>query len=223
MLETIINHYTEGNKAQFANKLGVSAQTISAWIARNTFDNELIYTKCSDINPDWLLTCKGEMLKTDTREAKKHLIPLYDDVATIGGSKVVANTDGTSTPSEYIDTGDWFTDASAAIRHYCDSMIEYPSGCILALKEVKDRNLLIFGKNYVIETSEYRITKRLQKGTDDILMAYSTNCETYTDGKLVHEPIPVPRSAIIRIFLVLGYVVKQNGGTLVFSNTNYNK
>ena len=64
MLEAIIAHETNGNKAQFAKILGVSPQTISAWIARSTFDAENIYTKCRYINPSWLLTGEGEMLKT---------------------------------------------------------------------------------------------------------------------------------------------------------------
>ena len=50
MLEALISHFTNGNKAQFAKLLGVSPQTISAWIARNTFDSELIYAKCRYIN-----------------------------------------------------------------------------------------------------------------------------------------------------------------------------
>ena len=45
MVEQLVAQYTEGNKAQFAKLLGVSPQTISAWIARGSFDNELIYAK----------------------------------------------------------------------------------------------------------------------------------------------------------------------------------
>ena len=70
MLEGLIEHYTKGNKAQFAKLLGVSAQTISAWIARNTFDAELIYTKCRCVNPSWLLTGEGSMLQT-TKQAEQ--------------------------------------------------------------------------------------------------------------------------------------------------------
>lgn len=65
MVEQLINHYANGNKTKFAKLLGVSPQTISAWIARNTFDNELIYTKCVNVSPQWLLTGKGEMLSSE--------------------------------------------------------------------------------------------------------------------------------------------------------------
>lgn len=63
MLEAMINHYTNGNKAKFATLLGVSAQTVSAWGARNTFDSELIYTKCRYLSSNWLLTGEGSMLR----------------------------------------------------------------------------------------------------------------------------------------------------------------
>ena len=64
MLNAIIHHCTGGNKAQFANILGVTPQTISSWLKRNTFDIELIFAKCEYLNPAWLLSSgKGAMLK----------------------------------------------------------------------------------------------------------------------------------------------------------------
>lgn len=66
MLDAIIAYFTHGNKAKFATMLGVSAQTISAWGTRNTFDTELIYTKCRGISADWLLTGEGDMIKNET-------------------------------------------------------------------------------------------------------------------------------------------------------------
>lgn len=148
------------------------------------------------------------------------LIPFYDDVISIGGSKdMVAEPGQSYQPAEYVDAGDWFKDATAAIRHYGDSMTEYPSGCILAIKEVLDRSLIIFGKDYVIETSEYRITKRIQSGNkNESITAYSSNKETYPDGRQIHEPFTIKMETIRRLFLVLGYVVKKNGGTMIFNN-----
>lgn len=64
MLESLIAYYTDGNKAQFAVLLGVKPQTISAWISRNTFDAELIYTQCRGVSADWLLSGEGDMLRS---------------------------------------------------------------------------------------------------------------------------------------------------------------
>lgn len=64
MLECLINHYTDGNKARFASMIGVKPQTLSAWISRNTFDVEVIYKSCANISADWLLSGgAGDMLR----------------------------------------------------------------------------------------------------------------------------------------------------------------
>lgn len=168
-------------------------------------------------SPAWVLTGEGNMIldtvagKTDQKcERKKNLIPFYDDVASIGGvNSISASMDGKMPSNEWIDAGDWFLDATAAIRHYGDSMCEYPSGCILALKELHDKRQIIWGKNYCVETDEMRVTKRLQNGTDDYVLAYSTNTETYPDGHLIHEPFPIYKDTIRRIFMVIGCVIKE--------------
>lgn len=143
-----------------------------------------------------------------SRPAKKK-IPLYNDSVSVGGlNGVVANVDGQDQVTEWIDAGDWFPGATAAIQHYGDSMVEYPSGCILALKRVNDPRLLINGETYVIETDEFRITKQIQDD-GDYLVAYSSNRETYPDGRLIHSPIRIPKETIRHLDLVLGYVVKR--------------
>lgn len=143
------------------------------------------------------------------QEEEKKKIPLYDDATTIGGhNDVVANVDDASRVAEYIDAGDWFPAATSAIHHYGESMIEYPSGCILALKRVEDPRLLVNGEHYVIETSEFRVTKQIvDKG--DYIMAYSTNKETYPDGELIYAPFAIPKDDIRHMDLVLGCVVKR--------------
>ena len=220
IIKQLVNYYSEGNNARFAEKLGVKPQTISTWIARKSFDIELIFAKCDDISPEWLLTGKGEMLKGQTSEPAKgkNLIPFYEDVSTIGGhNSISAAVDGHMPANELIDAGDWFNDATAAIRHYGDSMVEYPSGCILALKLVQDKSQIILGANYCIETDEFRVTKRLQTCNDEsVFMAYSSNTETYPDGTPIHQPFAIPKASIRRLYLVLGYVVKQLSSGAVF-------
>lgn len=186
---------------------------------------EKFLKKYSEINPEWLLTGKGDMLKQDNlvNESKEiysnNMIPLYEDIETIGGTSVVANMSPNTKVNEWIDAGDWFNGATAAIRHYGDSMTEYPSGCILALKEVLDRDLIVWGKNYCIETSEYRVTKRIYDD-GDIITAYSTNEAAYTNGRSIHPPFPIPKKSILKIYRVLGYVVKEysNGPVMISNN-----
>jgi hypothetical protein len=170
----------------------------------------------------WLLTGKGEMLKSnDQKPEHRKLIPVYD-VSTIGGNnKLAANMDGSTQPSEWIDGGDWFSEATSAIHHYGDSMIEYPSGSILALRRIADIQMIIWGKNYVVETDEYRITKKLQRGlSEGYIRAYSTNEETYQDGTLIHQPIDISLSSIRRLEVVLGYVVKEQSSGKIYSVKN---
>ena len=173
-----------------------------------------------EISRTWLLTGEGEMLVNNCiRDTNKEngKIPFYDTV-TVGGRDVESVLDPVSQPTTYIDAGDWFRNATAAMRHTGHSMVQYPKGCILALKEVYDRDLIIPGRDYVIETDEYRVTKQIQLLKKDYFTAYSTNEETYSDGNFIHPPFDIPMKKVKHIMLVLGYVVNENGNTIFYSN-----
>ena len=64
ILKELIEQYSGGKNADFAEKLGIKPQTISSWMARNTFDIELIYAKCEDLDANWLLTGEGSMYRS---------------------------------------------------------------------------------------------------------------------------------------------------------------
>ena len=51
--------------ADLAKYLGIKNNTLANWKARNTVDVELIISKCDFVNPAWLLTGEGNMLKED--------------------------------------------------------------------------------------------------------------------------------------------------------------
>lgn len=53
---------------EFADFLGISKQTLSSWYQRNTFDIELLYAKCVLINPDFLFTGCGPLLKQNVQD-----------------------------------------------------------------------------------------------------------------------------------------------------------
>ena len=68
-VNALISYFSNGNKTAFASKLGLKPRSINNWIARNTFDADLIFSKCDGISAEWLLTGKGDMLinKTETQ------------------------------------------------------------------------------------------------------------------------------------------------------------
>lgn len=81
ILSKIESHYNFSRSAEFAKFLGITPQRLSNWKNRNTYDAELIYTKCVGLNPEWLLTGDGEMLKVS-----QNLSGVSEHGATYGGS-----------------------------------------------------------------------------------------------------------------------------------------
>jgi len=69
MLDEIKSHYEFKKDAELADFLKITRQTLSNWKSRNTFDAELIYSKCSELNPAWLLTGDGSMLQKDSEDS----------------------------------------------------------------------------------------------------------------------------------------------------------
>ena len=68
-LEALINYYSEGNKSMFGRLIGLQPSSITNWIRRDTLDFELVYSKCANLNPHWLLTGEGEMLKSTVHQS----------------------------------------------------------------------------------------------------------------------------------------------------------
>ncbi|SOU89431.1 hypothetical protein TNO010_400005 [Tenacibaculum finnmarkense genomovar ulcerans] len=82
IIREIIKGFNFKNDAKFAEHLGIKPQVLYNWKKRNTFDAELIYTKCIGINPVYLLTGKGEMLvseKAENNELQKEINNLYKE------------------------------------------------------------------------------------------------------------------------------------------------
>jgi len=227
MLEAILAHYTNGNKAKFASILGVSPQTISAWVARSTFDSELIYTKCSDISAEWLLTGKGDMVKSDTKADHKKTSMLFSkeivDREAIPFAEAVrsglspiplvtqtaaAGFGNTNFSIEESDVKEYYVIPKFK---YCkvDFMIEvsglsmYPhfnSGDVIACSILRNTQFIQWNKCHVIATREQGIlVKRLMPGDDmQHLRAVSDNKE--------YPPFDIPVDEITGIALVVGSV-----------------
>lgn len=138
-------------------------------------------------------------------------IPLHNNTSGTGkNNKEYTDTKvSRSRGNEWIDTGELFPEATSAIRYYGDSMVEYPSGTILILKQVTDAGVIIWGKNYYVETNEIAFTRRLQDGGKNHIIGYSSSPKTYPDGRLIHEPVKIPKKDIRSIHLILGCIIKE--------------
>jgi signal peptidase I len=200
-------------------------------------------TRYNDVNAEWLVTGKGEMLKDDVQPKaypnktddrfvvsepiennERKLIPFFDAV-TQAGTQAVVNMDA-AYPAEMVDAGDFFQDATAIMAVHGESMLpDYKPGSLIAMKEVYNKRLIILGEDYVLETSEYRVIKRIQKDLEDntCWLACSTNLEIWEQGplkgRLIHEPFSVPIDEVRRIYLVLGQIHRNHSNKIIHHNS----
>lgn len=67
MLDEIKAFYDFPTDADFAKHLGITPQVLSNWRNRNSFDAELLYKKCPDLNPSWLLCGEVPMVNPQNK------------------------------------------------------------------------------------------------------------------------------------------------------------
>ena len=204
MVKELIAHYSNGNNAQFASMLGVKPQTISSWISRDTFDLELIYSKCVDVSANWLLTGKGPMLESDAVTPTRHMqdltqfgIPLIPAKAMAGfftGEVIINEAD-----CEQINVPG--VKADFAIPVSGDSMTPlYLSGDMVICQFVNLSDMFFqWGKVYVINTNQGVLLKKVRPGSDKHSIKLISENSDY-------DPIDLPLSDIYQIALVKGLV-----------------
>lgn len=106
----ILNRLKETKKfktdTELANFLGISKSTLSNWYTRNSIDYDLLFSKCEQINIDWLITGRGLMFKNGENRItdatancfnsqdpfqKLQRIPLYSLENSIGLAPILHN------------------------------------------------------------------------------------------------------------------------------------
>lgn len=218
MLEALISHFTNGNKAQFSKLLGVSPQTISAWIARNTFDSELIYARCRYVNPSWLLTGKGDMLvKNDVQqnvETKREAIPAMEgipsDIAPIPlvTEHAAAGFGNDCFSIQESDVKDYYIIPKFRFNHV-DFMIEvsgismYPhfkSGDVIACTILHEAKYIQWNRCHVIATRDQGILVKR------IMPSEKEGCFKIVSENKDFPPFDLPKEDITGLALVVGCV-----------------
>lgn len=210
MILDLIDYYSNGNKTLFSKKLGVTPQTISSWLSRNTFDKELIFAKCENVSAEWLLTGNGPMLKEEVPAIQmlshpkvpekiidQQSINLYDVEAAANLKTLFVNKDQNILGQISIPD---IPRCDGAIYVRGDSM--YPilkSGDIIAYKEIHNFDNVIYGEMYLISFDI--------EGDDFLTVKYINHSEKDGYVKLVsynphHDPKDIPVSSINALALV---------------------
>lgn len=210
-LEKLVEYYGNGNKSHFAKILGVKAQTINTWLSRNTYDTELIFAKCDNINASWLLTGEGNMLRSESEKEEK--LPSvnqtyegapYFNVDFIGGFDVIVN-DQTRNPDFYINYPPYNQEGVVWCNLTGHSMEpEISNGDIIALREVTTPiQYLPAGEIYGIVTEEYRTVKRVRLSQKEgfVRLIPSNKSEEFCEQE-------IPISMILKVYAVLGSIRK---------------
>lgn len=216
MILALIEHYSNGNKAQFASRLGITPQGLSTWIKRNTFDAELIFSKCEGLSAQWLLTGEGELFennhqtkidKKSEKDEKMSIRPAltpHEGIPLIPLSAMAGALKGEQTVLEYECERyvvPAFTGADFLMPVKGDSMCPtYLSGDIVACQRVPMSDLFFqWNKPYVLDTKQGAIIKRIKPGSDkQHVLIVSDNTQ--------YDPFELTYSEIYAVALVIGII-----------------
>lgn len=81
ILNAIKKHYKFKSDAEFARFLGIKPNSLSNWYTRNTMDYERVFSKCVEIDGNWLLSGQGQMLRSQNNvTGETHLSGLNNTV-----------------------------------------------------------------------------------------------------------------------------------------------
>lgn len=155
-----------------------------------------------EINPVWLLTGDGEMLKSvDEQSLSKSAIPLVNEEA-IGGFGGGDNSVYSKNIRDYYVIPQLaHTKVDFMIKVLGDSMSpKYKNGDTVACTMIRESNFIQWNKTHLVSTKEQGLLlKKVIRGNDDDhLKMISINKE--------YPPFDVPKNEIIAMALAIGSV-----------------
>ena len=193
------------SKSDFGRTIGVSSAYVTS--IRKSIDDEKVLRiseKYPDLNIDWLLYGKGDMLKSESVPVKSFTqgVP-YFNVDFLGGFDLLP--DDQTTRPEYLIDFKAYDRATCWCNISGHSMEpEISSGDIIALREVPDPTFLPFGEVYaIVTTTGMRTVKRIGPGKDS--ETYSLIPANKSPEFGVQE---IPKSMVAKVFEVLGCMKK---------------
>lgn len=215
ILREIKNHYQLKSDVDFANFLDIPPTSLATWYKRGTFDYDILFAKCLNIDANYLLTGKGEIelkkLKGNhlNEEAVKYNsvadsnVRSFKPLPLIPIEAMAGYGSGELQVMEYekekfiIPT---FEGADFLISVRGSSMFpKYNSGDIVGCRKLTIDAFFQWNKVYVLDTTQGALIKRVRKGKDkDHVLIVSENQD--------YEPFELHRSEIYSIAIVIGVI-----------------
>jgi SOS-response transcriptional repressor LexA len=203
--DQIIGTLFKGNKSAFANAIGVTPSVVDNIVGKRqgkpSFDVVEKVSALAEINIDWLITDKGDMLKSSkgikpTKDGTGiPLIPVEAMAGCFTGSQTILLQEC----DHYVVPA--FKNADFLIYVRGDSMQpRYFSGDMVACKMLSPTDLFFqWGKVYVLDTDQGALIKKVEQGTDDETITLVSENENY-------KPFQIPRRAVYHIAIVMGLI-----------------
>lgn len=210
----LIEYYANGRPTTFAKQLGVAPSTISSWIARDSMDYDLIFAKCEEISPEWLLSGEGDMLRESCRTTAllKHGavdrihkespgIPLVSQKAVGGFSNGDFNIPEGDILGYYVIPRFRYLDVDFMIEVTGDSMTpRLCPGDIIACSVITNPRFIQWNKCHLIASREQGllVKRLLESGNPDYFKAVSDNRD--------YPPFDIPKDDICGLARVVGSI-----------------
>ena len=194
-------------KNKFYNETGISNGILDKKSGLSMDTIEKFYSTYPEINPEWLLTGKSEMLKsgnTNTETSKEESvkgIPLVNATAIGGYGNNVFSFEERDVKDYYVIPKFKHKQVDFMIEVEGSSMYpKYNSGDVVACRIIKERNFIQWNKTHVIATREQGIIIKRIKPSDapNSLLMVSDN-ESY-------DPFNVPEEEIEGLAIVVGVI-----------------
>ena len=202
----IISTLFKGNKSAFAAAIGVTPSVVDNIVGKRqgkpSFDVVEKVSALAEINIDWLITGKGDMLKGSNVTIKPTndgtgipLIPVEAMAGCFTGEQTVLLQEC----DRYVVPA--FKNADFLIHVRGDSMMpHYFSGDMVACKMLSLTDIFFqWGKVYVINTDQGALIKKVEHGTTPESITLVSENDKY-------KPFEIPRRGIYQIAIVIGLI-----------------
>lgn len=207
-IKLIAEKFFNGNITAMAKSTFISRTTINSIIGEKEVSpgyeviRRIVDNSSLNISSDWLITGKGDMLKSAASPAINHEYkgaPYYD-VDFIGGFDMVLNNQ-TVNPDYYIDFEPYNKPGVKWCNitgHSMEPAINH--GDMIAIKEVQDwQSYISYGEIYaIVTTNDMRTVKKIRKGnTEEQYRLIPINATDYDEQN-------IEKNKISKVFEVLG-------------------